>query len=285
MSRSAIQCVLRVVLQLLVAATAAAQTNAQSSDDRPARLVVPPAYAGKYSPRIGATIEPQYDRLRLDIGYGSDLLTRQFGRFRAALGAEFFTWTRLRSEPNFKFPVEAVDYWFGTSVTIDGPMVVRLRVAHISAHLVDGSAAFGRDGLRPVVYSREFADVMAGVPLSMGGRTSDPTSPRARPYGGVLWLFHTIPDTLGTLTPYVGFDASWRAPFEYAMNVRAGYELRLNTELTPTSEHLARLGVKFAEANLPGLMLEASYYRGRSPFGQFFSILEEHVSIGFALEF
>ncbi len=59
--------------------------------------------------RIGSFYQPNADRLRLDIGQTIDL--NQFeirSGWKAGIGADAFILTRLRSEGNFKFPVETI---------------------------------------------------------------------------------------------------------------------------------------------------------------------------------
>jgi hypothetical protein len=278
------------------------------------RLNVTPPYAGKFEARIGGSSEPGDDKLRLDIGASADILRIgrewSFGRewsYRSrdiVIGADFFTWTRLRDAGGFKFPVEAVDYYFGLNSSVNNiaglGIDTRLRVAHISAHLVDGDPSFSTADARYKTYSREFVDLMiAGNSHSIGGLFDSPYDRGAggdhnwgeyyrislRPYIGALSMFHSIPDTLGSFTPYGGFDIAWMPLQTDIISLRAGYELRVNTELETVIEHHVRTGVKVGELFGPGVLIEASYYYGRSPYGQHFDEIEETTSLGFAVEF
>ena len=77
-----------------------------------------------------------------------------------------FTYTLLRGETDFHFPVDAVDYLFGVNFGYKNNFEknkefgARLRISHISAHFVDGhfdgSTGNWRDGQIPRVFSREF---------------------------------------------------------------------------------------------------------------------------------
>jgi len=250
-------------------------------------------YAGKYEARIGGSRESKNDKLRLDIGASVDLYRWELnGREKGdagmiAFGADFFTWTRLRASGGFKFPVEAVDYYFGVNAAMhrDAGLVsdLRLRVAHISAHLVDGDPSFTDPAQQYITYSREFIDLLAGLGMFPAG-ARDP-GVTLRPYLGVQWLFHTIPDTLGVITPYVGMDCAVQPDADLPIVLRFGYEARLNTELAPVGEHLVRLGVKFGEVHSRGVMVEGSYYAGRSFYGQHFGNREEYLALGFGVEF
>jgi hypothetical protein len=284
------------------------RASAQNSDGfiEPPRAVVAP-YAGKYEARIGVTDQPAEHHLRLDIGASVDLLSLksvtyppgdpnvtddklQIGDIaRTTFGADFFTWTQLRSVGNFKFPVEAVDYYFGINAArhYEKSLLsdLRLRVAHISAHLVDGDPSFTDPEQKYMTYSREFVDAMAGFDLERltGSGVEGPIQSRLD--AGALWLFHTIPDTLGRLTPYVGGDMNWRLLEEsFPVTLRAGLEARLNTELEPIGEFLGRVGVKLGTPTSRGVTIEGSYYSGHSPYGQRFTTREKYFALGFLVD-
>ncbi len=260
----------------------------------PGSVLVPGPYAGKYEARIGGSRESENDKLRLDIGGSVDILAYNTRRTPQGLsfGADFFTWTRLRASGGFKFPVEAVDYYFGINGALkaaEGPGIIsdmRLRLAHISAHLVDGDPSFTSPQQEYITYSREFLDFTLGLEgKNLLGIDRAARGLVIRPYTGLQWLFHTIPDTLGVVTPYAGLDASWQMTPALPITFRFGYEARLNTELEPIGEHQARLGVKIGDVDSRGVILEGSYYSGRSHYGQHFSSREEFFSLGFAVEF
>ena len=298
-------------------------------------------YAGKYAPRIGGSGETVDDKVRLDVGgtlalfeYGRSIrysevcshepvcdndnsssyvsdVWRPFA-IHASLGVDFFLWSRLRSEANFKFPVETADYYFGFYVTGrigktgDGfyesdprrvdrlekrrtTFIPTLRVAHISAHLVDGDPQFELPNDGPTVYSREFFDLSCAMehlmwigPNSDGVNARMPRMVYLRPYVGTQLLFHTIPDDLGIVTPYIGGDLEMELlPTSSVPVLRAGYEFRLNTETETIGEHSIRAGIKLAPHHHTGVLLEAAYYSGRSQFGQFFRNREEYFTFGF----
>lgn len=252
-------------------------------------------YAGKFEPRIGGWVESADSKLRLDIGTSVNLwdvvpMADPTSRVGLVLGTEFFTWTRLRSAGGFKFPVEAVDYYFGLfgqfhllEINREWALNAKLRAAHISAHLVDGDSLFFASGGKPMTYSREFLDLRVGgdfggiaAPLKWGYVD-------LHPYVGGHFLFNTIPDTLGRFSPYAGVDLAWQQ-HNVPISLRAGYEARLNTELEPIGEHLIRAGIKLASVYANGVIIEGAYYSGRSPYGQLFNRRENYFSLGFSVE-
>jgi hypothetical protein len=266
---------------------------------------VEPPYAGRHEARIGGSSEPEEEKLRLDIGASIDLLTIRDSttpsgmiaqeRNRFSVGADFFTWSRLRSEPNFKFPVEAVDYYFGINTAIRLGRIaghqalisqVRARVAHISAHLVDGDRSFGDtafDG--PAVYSREFFDGMIATDGERMARLLGAGNASIRPYLGVLVVFHAVPAVASIASPYAGIDG-YVVPGGLPLVVQAGYEIRLNTEdSAAVGEHHARVGLKLGRPYSNGILIEAMYTAGRSVYGQLFGRRESYFSIGFGIDY
>ena len=212
-------------------------------------------------------------------------------------GADFFTWSRLRSDPNFKFPVEAIDYYFGFyggiivgPITSDANLLANLRLAHISAHLVDGEESFGTQGFTPFVYSREFLDLSLGLYSGLNQVVENDSLFRTFSYLGniranlgVRWLFHTIPDTIGTIRPYITVDGAYQIDVDLPITLRGGYEIGVNSEHETVLEHSLKFGVKFAEIDHNGVTLEGAFYHGRSPYGQYFWQMEEYLSLGFSI--
>jgi hypothetical protein len=98
-----------------------------------------PAFYCKFSgtPPIFITWKSQ---LRLDIGTSRDIYRRHCEDKIISFGADFFTYTRLRGEKEFHFPVETIDYLFGINAGFkkskpDSEYGFRFRLSHISAHL------------------------------------------------------------------------------------------------------------------------------------------------------
>lgn len=91
--------------------------------------------------------------LWLEAGFGRDIIHTQ-----VAFGLEGLIWSRLRNLSGFRFPVETADYFFGVYSTFDlFHAKHRVRVSHISSHLVDGAdTVVGGSSSK---YSREFISV------------------------------------------------------------------------------------------------------------------------------
>jgi hypothetical protein len=106
--------------------------------------------------RFSITKETNDGYLWLQMGYGHPLILWN----GIAVGLEGIAWSRLRTESQFRFPVETLDYFFGTYITWgkewDG--LWRLRISHISSHDVDGKDSIEAGSSSR--YSREFVELM-----------------------------------------------------------------------------------------------------------------------------
>ncbi|MCX8051754.1 MAG: DUF1207 domain-containing protein [Chlorobi bacterium] len=279
---------MRAVATLLVCvATVLAQTSRTDGHDGSiigSSLVFRPLAAAIYEPRMGFQFQPTTERLRLDIGYSADVwrsaLERSTGESSSeaviAAGVDGFTYTRLRSEANLKFPVETVDYMFGVNASYrkqydsERAVAVRVRLSHISAHLADGYAdSSGMLLARPFVYSREFCDIIAAYEW---------LAPNVRVYGGGTFLFTVkeLPKPVGRLIPQAGIE--WYHAI--VLPVFAAYDIRLVRVGDATvPSHAVQLGILLG-SRTPSLALSGYYYSGYSIHGMFFDRRDRYWALG-----
>lgn len=244
-------------------------------------LLFKPFVANTFEPRVGLIWHSNNNRLRLDIGNSIDLIQYTFEdpKQQLTIGSDFFTYTLLRGEKNFHFPVDAVDYLFGFNVNyIDtlsaGIFSSRLRLSHISAHFVDGhfdgTMGVWKDGLIPRVFSREFFDLAIGyTPFE-----------NFRGYIGAVYLWHVDPTTLPPWNGY--FGAEYHEPFTSFLNGYAAYQFTI-TGLRP--RHELQIGTKIGNWNGRGTQLYFIYHSGNSIQGEYHDRMDEYSGIGFNLDF
>jgi hypothetical protein len=253
----------------------------------PYGLLFKPLVADTYEPRNGILAEIGQNSLRLDIGNSIDLLQYRFVGDSSLLtmGTDFFTYTLLRGEKNFHFPVDASDYFFGINFnykkTIDAGIVSsRLRLSHISSHFVDGhydnTLKEWKDSEDPIVYSREFLDgVVALEPSSFMNE--------ARIYLGATYLYHVDPPDLARFMADAGL--------EYHIKVRThmytyfAYQATVLKILETSVRHNIQIGEKIGGWEGRGLNLYASYFSGYSIHGQYYKVKDNYFALGFLIEF
>ncbi len=244
----------------------------RAADDKP----FPDPIANPIEARIGVMAQPSEKHLRLDIGASVDVWeafhTDTQGWLR--LSADFMTYTRLRSDGNFKFPVETTDFYFGVGggyAFAGSPLQLRLRIAHISSHMVDGLAdtAGTIANPKPFVYSREFAEALLGVHVGS-----------FRPYAGVTYVWARQPRSADPFIPQAGFDA--RFDLGAGFQIRAGYDWKLiGVNGTYQTAQAAQAGVFTDLWNGRGLLVSVYGYNGRSMHGMFFTETDSYLGLGF----
>jgi hypothetical protein len=250
-------------------------------------LLFKPLVADTYEPRDGMLAEIGKNRLRLDIGNSMDLLQYRFANDSSILtmGSDFFTYTLLRGEQHFHFPVDASDYFFGVNFSYKkdldaGIFSSRVRISHISSHFVDGhydnTVGAWKDSRPPVVYSREFLDgVVAFEPALIDNNV--------RVYAGLTYLFHVDPKNLAR------FIAEGGAEYHYSLwtnvNAYVAYQATVLKVLETSVRHNVQVGGKFGQWEGRGLNLYASYFSGYSIHGEYYNVKDNYFALGFLIEF
>lgn len=241
-----------------------------------AEVFFKPLTANPFEARTGAMYQVDDDRLRLDIGINLDMFKLDFPDTNSmSIAAEFFTMTLLRTESNFKFPVEASDYYFGINASLkdtlfNTPSEFRFRLAHISAHLVDGYSTNGVFSELPFVYSRDFIDITAAARVSKSQRL----------YAGFRYLFNVLPQNAEKFTLFAGGDGQYELNNDFA--IQYGYHSTVYGEKHSNS---LQIGIIFKTSNKAGIALNYNYFEGHSVHGMFWDRFERYSAIGFQLYF
>ncbi|MBC8042950.1 MAG: DUF1207 domain-containing protein [Rhizobacter sp.] len=304
------------ILQPCSSQTAVAQIAASQADSSVSpqvrftsgnRALFSPLVADPKEPRFAVLNVLAGNQLLLDIGGTIDLVRVNFqspspteAQHAAAFGADFGTFTLLRKENDFKFPVEAIDYIFGINVSYRQPVVIfsekvsvsaRLRLSHISAHFVDGhydgDNQEWRDAKPPFVFSREFFNFVVAVE---GGREAI----GGRIYLGYEWIFHTLPNGFGTSVLQTGAEVYSNEFLAGAVTPFAATDLRLLSlgeagrnagggDAT-TGMFSVQAGIKTGAMRGRGLRIAVNYQSGLDIHGMYFYRRIEQWSLGLVID-
>jgi len=246
--------------------------------------VFEPTRASVFEPRIGFIKNINDKNLRLDIGVGIDLIGLNKNNSQYSFGVDAFTFSNLRSESNFKFPVEAIDYFFGVNFNYKRPLSndlflsSRLRVSHISSHLQDGHIYERTDTIfTPFTYSREFIDI-AVVLDKLIDRTL------IKNLVAVNFLFSTIPDEFGLFSVQYGFEVQYYMHKFISLYFSNDLKLATVNDKTDLNENL-EIGIRIGEYNSRGVNLFFSYYDGQDYKGQYYNRYLNYKAIGLSVVF
>ncbi|MBU3698507.1 MAG: hypothetical protein FGM33_00650 [Candidatus Kapabacteria bacterium] len=211
------------------------------------------------------------DALRFDIGASPSLYAPDS---TIRIRADFFTLSRMRSAEAVKFPVETIDYWFGLSAAWrpeNFPLSMRLRLAHISAHFVDGTPwPFRGDSTVPI-YSREFAELL--VSGSIGN---------VRLYGGptIIWSGHN--PEFSRVIPQIG--AELRQQLGASSELQAAYDGKLvGYRGTYLPQHCLQVGLVHRHKTDVEGGIFLYRYDGRSIHGMFAGRRDSYWALGIRL--
>lgn len=248
----------------------------------PADLNIQPFTAHFLEPKAGFQYLFDLEKVRIDIGTSRDIIKWGAEKHHFSVGADFFTYTRARSEDNFKFPVETIDYLFGINVGYkksfyDSEFGARIRFSHISAHLVDGyydtkSQSWLNDR-NPFVYSKEFFELIGYYKIYS-----------VRFYGGITYNIHIIPDDIKKAIFQMGFgyyliplQAKIFTPF-------VAYDFKLTGIDAYSGNNILSAGIKFGHPTSRGFSILVSYVSGKSVHGEFYDLNENYATIGINLD-
>lgn len=260
----------------------ASLTFAQSIELFPNELNINPFIANPIEPRMGFMFKTSGNELRLDIGNSIDMASLENSLGKFSVGADFFTWTLLRKEENFHFPVDAVDYLFGLNfgykrTAHDYSFGGRLRISHISAHLVDGhydkKNNVWLNGQLPRVYSREFIEAMPFYQYRS-----------LRMYIGITYLFHTDPPVSRKDQYQAGFDYVRKDFIWENVSPFVAMDAKLVNRFAESPNVSFHAGVKIGKQYGRGLSIYYHYYSGVSTHGEYYDFKEKYSGIGFNLD-
>lgn len=249
----------------------------------PGKLNIQPFTANLLEPRMGVVFQLNNNELNLNISNSQDILhIIKIDSSVFSIGADFFTYSLLRAEKDFHFPVDAIDYLFGLNtgyrkqsgyIEYGG----RLRLSHISAHFVDGhfnhQTNTWRDGRDPMVYSREFIEFIPYFKMK-----------DIRWYIGYTYIFHIDPAYLGKNSFQLGFDYYFANILGHYFYPFIGYDLKFIKVRKYSGNNSFYAGIKFGYSYSRGFSIFYNYYSGNNIQGEYFDYKSTFNAIGFNLD-
>jgi hypothetical protein len=250
----------------------------------PNELNIQPFNANALEPKLGFLLQTGKNELRLDIGNTREIFHYKIKANRTlSFGADLFTFTKLRGENEFHFPVDAIDYLFGInfgykSVDEDYTYGLRFRLSHISAHFVDGHydnpTTSWKEGRYPRVYSREFIEFFPFIQID-----------GFRSYLGFTHLLHVVPKSIGKQIYQMGMEYYF-SNFNF-LNITPfiAFDFKLFKIEKYEGSNTINGGIKFGKINGAGFSIMINYFNGKSIHGEYYDHNEKYTSIAFNLDF
>jgi len=249
----------------------------------PSNLLVQPFTANTLKSKLGFEFKTNKNELSLNVGNSLDIMHFKVNpKSTLSFGADLFTYTLLRSQSSFHFPVDAVDYLFGfnfgyKNTNRKNEFGARLRISHISAHFVDGhydkNINEWRDNREPKVYSREFIEFIPYYRYD-----------NLRLYGGVTYIFSIDPREIGKDQYQFGFDYFANDLIADNLFPYLAYDFRLINIYSYTGNNSVEAGIKYGHSSGRGISVYFRYFAGYNIHGEYFDIKEEFTSFGINLD-
>ncbi|HUI11617.1 MAG TPA: hypothetical protein VL221_14885 [Bacteroidota bacterium] len=256
----------------------------------PPGTIFAPLRANYEEPRVGIRKEAGTSRLKLDIGSSIDFVEFRpdtcGGRFR--IGADFFTYALTTSSEGLRLQVDAVDGFFGGHVayaTGDGHLLARLRLLHISGHLIDGHwnhiTQQWIDNKLPIPYTRDFGELVGEY--AWHGEAATLCA-----YSGFSYATLVRPDSLARFATIHGVELHTTGltgpvggrPF----SVYIADNLAFTGIPTYYGTNTLESGVKFGDWDGRGVRFYLSYYHGLEVFSQYYYVKTDQWGLGFAFD-
>ncbi|MDQ3194207.1 MAG: DUF1207 domain-containing protein [Bacteroidota bacterium] len=237
-------------------------------------LVFVPTESSIFESRIGMTKFTDKKLLELDIGASLDLIGYKAGQNTFSFGVDFFTFSSLRSEANFKFPVDAIDYLFGVNFNYKNnsprknPATfihsLRLRIAHISSHFEDGHIYERTDTIfTPVVYSKEFINLAAVKEIALHNKVN------LKGLIALDYIFHSIPKSISKLSGQLGMETRYFISDFVSVYLSNDLTLANVNSITNLNENFEG-GVSFGGIKKRSINVYFTYYDGQDYRGQYY---------------
>ncbi len=260
----------------------------------PGGTLFKPLVANPQEPRVGVRKEIGTSRLKLDIGSMVDfvqLTANDSGTLQFRMGADFFTYALTTSAQGLRLQVDAVDGFFGGHIvmrSVDGPrsLTFRLRLMHLSAHLIDGhfdnATGQWKNGQLPIPFTKDFGELVAAYALPLG-------TIRLLAYSGVGYATLVRPADIRRLMTLHGVELrtgeSFASVFGKPFALYAADNLTLVGVPSYIGSNVIEAGVKFGPWDDVGLKFYVNYASGLEFFSQYYNVRRDMWGTGFAIDF
>lgn len=244
-----------------------------------------PIEASKIEAKNGVTKFLNNDYLELDIGASFDLIGLKAKQNTFSFGIDFFTFSSLRSEDNFKFPVDAIDYLFGVNFNLKrelsekNTLTSRFRISHISSHFEDGHIYERSDTIfTPVVFSKEFLD------LAVMSKYQINNNLYFKSMLALNFIFHAIPEDMSKFSGQLGLE------FRYSISKIFSYYISNDLNLASVNSNSNfnesfETGLTLGSINSRSVNFYFDYYDGQDYKGQYYGKYLNYTGLGLRFKF
>jgi hypothetical protein len=285
------------LLFMLIQARLSAQTEVPtvppSFEFLPGTSLFPPLVANPQEVRVGVRKEIGSSRLKLDIGSALDWFEVRLnasGTDRLRMGSDLFTYALTTSAQGLRLQVDAVDGFFGGHFSYlhsadSWSLGLRLRMMHLSAHLIDGhfdnQTMMWKDGRLPIPFTRDSGELTAALSSSIGPLPF-------RLYSGFTLAVLVRPSDIRRFSTLHGFECTSGSLLGTALGkpfqMYAAFNLTLVGIPAYVGTSVSEFGIKLGQWNGSGLRFYVNYASGMEFFSEYYDVRRDMAGVGFAFD-
>jgi len=264
---------------LLGSSMATGQTDSSHWALLPERTLFAPLMANHEEPRMGFQQEFGSSTMKVAIGNAVQLFEYRSGSDTVQCGLLFIAYAQANDYRGYRLKIDAADGFFGLafSYTTNSPLSFRLRMIHLSAHLVDGhfndETMMWRDNKIPFPFSRNYGEIVAAY-------SSTINSWQCRPYAGVSYAPIIKPKVIRGFSALAG----WELHSPGTTHAYVAHHFSILGTPTYIGSNTVETGIKFGGPSGRGLRVFLVYYNGWDNFCEYYNERKEFVGAGFAVE-
>jgi len=259
----------------------------------PKGLHFQPLLANQQEAHFGILYYTSNSNLKVDIGNSIDVLGFTFPKqkMRLTIGMDFFAYAYSTSFKGNRLQIDALDGLFGGNAVFSrtresGRDVIRFRILHNSAHLVDGhfdqSVDKWIDDKKPIPYTRDFGEL-----LYINEHIKNALL--IKNYGGVAYSTLIRPLTQKKYSFIAGSEVAFINMFGKILDKETTPFFCYNFNLVGVPTYMGNnniiVGAKFGDWNDKGIKLYLNYYAGQNYFSEYYLNRLYKTGIGFIVDF
>jgi hypothetical protein len=258
----------------------------------PGGLNFPSLKANNQEAKIGLFFYTKNNNMKIDIGNNVDVLGfRLSSNKRLTAGIEFMAYALSTSYSGKRLQINAIDGLFGGNLSYSTSeetyrILMRLRVIHNSAHLVDGAWDENKgkwiDNYEPVPFAKDFGEYTFAYECNSDFFI-------LKSYAGLSYNFLIRPSDMKRLNIHAGFELALTKLLGLLLgqkeNVFFAHHFILGGANKFGGSNNSMLGIKFGDWNGKGILLYISYYSGFDLFDVYYKSKVERFGFGFSIDF
>lgn len=286
-----------LLLIIIILTSAFSQEEMRDTQNRfeflPAGLHFSPLRANVQEPRIGVFKYFGTANLKVDIGNTIDVFGYSIPSpsLRFTAGIDFMAYAFVTGAQGLRLQIDALDGFFGGNITVskqedESRLLLRLRILHLSAHMVDGHYSLRAkqwiDNREPIPFTKDFGELVVANVIENASTT-------VRYYGGISYATLVRPVELERFAFLVGIELSNSEILGSVLSHDASPFIANHFTVSGnpvfTGNNQTQIGIKFGSWNGKGVVLYLAYYTGNSFFSEYFDERVQIVGAGFTVDF